>query len=227
MKKRSKRYLTNKSKIEAGKMYSIEEAISLIKLNPTKYDQGVEIHVKLGIDPKKSDQLIRGVLNLPHGTGKTKRVIAFVGPENEQIARDAGADIIGDDNEIAKIKQTSKISFDVAIATPAMMKKITPIAKILGQKGLMPNPKTDTIGTDIKKMITSVKAGKIAYKNDDTGNVHALVGRIKFEDDKIKENVEAFINSIKKAKPATSKGVYLKNVVICTSMGPSVRLNIK
>jgi len=226
MRKRSKRYLTQAAKIEKGKIYSIEEAVKIIKLNPTKFDASVEVHLKLGIDPKKSDQIVRGLIQLPHGTGKTKRIIAFVPTELEAEAKTAGADIIGNDEVIQKIKQTQKIDFDVAIAVPQIMKKIAPIAKILGQKGLMPNPKTETIGPNIKKMIEGVKAGKVSFKNDDSSNMHGLVGKLSFTEENLKENINAFIQAIKKAKPASAKGTYIKSATVCASMGPGIALNI-
>ncbi|MFH0819142.1 MAG: 50S ribosomal protein L1 [Patescibacteria group bacterium] len=226
MKKRSKRYLTALAKVEKNKAYSVSEAIEIIQSNPTKFDPAVEVHMNLGIDPKKSDQLIRAVVSLPHGTGKTKRVIAFVSPDQEAEAKEAGADLIGNDEMIQKIKTTGKIEFDVAVATPMMMKKIGPIAKTLGQKGLMPNPKAETVGPDVKKMITAVKLGKIAYKNDESANVHAMVGKVSFEKEKLVVNIQTFIDSVRKSKPAASKGTYIKNAVICTTMGPSVKLNL-
>lgn len=223
---RSKRYLMISSKVKGGKVYSVTEAIKILKENPTKFDQSVEVHIKLGIDPKKSDQLVRGLVQLPHGTGKTKKIIAFVSPEQEAEAKAAGADIIGNDEIIQKIKQTGKIDFEVAVATPLMMKKIAVIAKTLGQKGLMPNPKNETIGPNVAKMIAGVKSGKIAFKNDDTGNVHALVGKLSFTDNQLKENIDSFISAIRRAKPSASKGTFLKSVTICVSMSPGVRLNI-
>lgn len=225
MKKRSKRYLTQESKIKKNKFYSIDEAVKILKQNSIKFDASIEIHMKLGIDPKKSDQIVRGLVQLPHGTGQTKKIIAFVTPDLEAEAKTAGADIIGNDEIIQKIKQTKKIDFDVAIATPNMMKKIAVIAKILGQKGLMPNPKTETIGPNVKKMIEGVKKGKISFKNDDTGNIHGIVGKLSFTDDKLKDNILAFINTIKKSKPPSAKGTFLKSITVCSSMSPGIKLN--
>jgi large subunit ribosomal protein L1 len=222
---RSKRYTAVVAKLDKAKIYSIAEAINILKEDKLKFDSTIEVHLRLGIDPKKGDQIVRGVVQLPHGTGKTKKVIAFVTPDQENDAKSAGADIIGNDEVIQKIKQTSKIDFEVAVATPAMMKKIAPIAKILGQKGLMPNPKTETIGPDIKKIVAGVKAGKATFKNDDSGNIHALVGKLSFAEDKLVENVKSLIQAVKKVKPATSKGTYIKNAVICTTMGPSLKIN--
>lgn len=223
---RSKRYKNTQAKIEKGKIYSIEDAVKIIKNDKIKFDAGVEIHVRLGIDPKKSEQIVRGVVQLPHGTGKVKRVIAFVAPEQEKDALEAGADIIGTDEVIQKIKATSKIDFDVAVATPNMMKKIAPIAKILGQKGLMPNPKTETIGPDVKKLVAGVKAGKATFKNDDSGNVHALIGKASFEENKLSENALSFIQAIRKAKPSSSKGTYFKSATLCSTMGPGIKINV-
>lgn len=223
--KRSKRYAVLANKLEKSKTYSVAEAVKILKEDKLKFDSSVEMHLRLGIDPKKGDQIVRGVVQVPHGTGKIKKVIAFVSPDQEKDAQSAGADIIGTDEIIKNIKQTGKINFDVAVATPAMMKKVAPIAKILGQKGLMPNPKTETIGPDVKKMIQGVKAGKTTFKNDDSGNVHALVGKLSFSENNLIENAQSFIQAVKKAKPATSKGTYIKNAVICATMGPGLKIN--
>lgn len=224
--KHSKRYVAAAQKVDAVKVYPIDEAIAFVKESPLKFDAGVELHVRLGIDPSKSDQLVRGTVTLPHGSGKTKRVIAFVPAQLEAEAKEAGADVIGTDEVINEIKNTGKCSFDVAVATPEMMKKIGAIAKILGQQGLMPSPKTETVGTDVKKMISELKGGKIAYRCDDGGNVHILVGRVSFAADKIKANVQAAMESIVKAKPVASKGIYVKSMTMTSSMGPGMRTSL-
>lgn len=224
--KHSKRYAAAAKKVDAVKVYPLDEAIAFVKESPLKFDAGVELHVRLGIDPSKSDQLVRGTVTLPNGSGKTKRVIAFVPTQLEAEAKAAGADIIGTDEVINEIKNSGKCSFDVAVATPDMMKKIGAIAKILGQQGLMPSPKTETVGTDITKMISELKGGKIAFRCDDGGNVHILVGRVSFSADKIKANVLAAMDSIVKAKPMVSKGIYIKTMTMTSSMGPGMRTSL-
>jgi len=222
----SKRYKEVAKKVDATKTYSLSEAIGLLKENPVKFDAGVELHIHLGIDASKSDQLVRSTVVMPHGTGKSKKVIAFVNPQHEAEAKAAGADIIGTDEVIAQIKATGKCQFDVAVATPDMMKKLGVIAKILGQQGLMPSPKTETVGPDVTKMVSELKGGKIAYRNDDGANVHVLVGRVSFDEKKLSENITAVIDSVKKAKPQTSKGAYLKLVVLASSMGPGLKVSL-
>jgi large subunit ribosomal protein L1 len=179
----------------------------------------------LGIDPKKGEQQIRATVVLPHGTGKTKKVAAFVSPEKEKEAKDAGADFVYGEEQIKKIKDTNKIEFEVAVTTPDMMPKLALIAKVLGPKGLMPNPKTETVGPNIKKMVEELKKGKITFKNDDTANVHQIIGKISFAEAQLKENLIAFLDALKKAKPSTSKGAYIKSLTLCTSMGPAIRIN--
>ena len=224
--KHSKRYAEHAKKVDATKTYTLSEAIGMLKEHPVKFDAGVELHVRVGIDPSKSDQLVRSTVVMPHGTGKSKIVIAFVGPQHEAEAKAAGADIIGTEEVIAQIKTTGKCAFDVAVATPEMMKKLGAVAKILGQQGLMPSPKTETVGPDVKKMVSELKGGKIAYRNDDGGNVHILVGRVSFDETMLTENITAAIESIKKAKPRDSKGTYLRTVVVSSSMGPGLRVSI-
>lgn len=225
--KRSKRYKQAEEKIDKSLAYSLDEAIGFIKQDPVKFDAGVEIHIKLGIDPGKSEQLVRGTVVLPHGSGKTKSVAAFVAPDKEAEAKEAGADVIGTDEVIADIKKTGKCNFDVAVATPDMMKKLGPIAKILGQQGLMPNPKTETVGPDVKKMVSELKGGKVAFRSDDGGNVHLLVGRVNFEAEKLSENIRAFIKVVNKGRPAEAKGEFLVNTVLSSSMGPGIKVSVE
>jgi len=214
--------------IDKNKVYSIDEAIELVKKTSTvKFDASVEVHVLLGIDPKKSDQQIRTTVVLPHGTGKTKKVAAFVGAKDEKAATEAGADLICGEDEIKKIKDTGKIDFDIAVATPEMMPKLAVAAKVLGPKGLMPNPKTGTVDADVKKMVSEIKKGKAAFKNDDTSNIHQAIGKISFDNVKLKENLEAFLDTLKKVKPATVKGTYIKSLYLTSSMGPSVKVENK
>lgn len=217
-----------KTKVDRTKVYPIDEAIALVKsTSNVKFDASVEVHVALGIDPSKSDQQLRTTVSLPHGTGKTKTVAAFVSSNDEKAAREAGADFVYGEEDIKKIKDTGKIEFEIAVATPEMMPKLAVAAKVLGPKGLMPNPKTDTVNPDVKKMISDLKKGKAAFKNDDAGIVHQIIGKVSFDTDKLKENYAAFMEVLKKAKPASSKGIYVKSVFLASSMGPSVKVVIE
>jgi len=223
----SKRYKEAKKGVDKTKLYSLEEAVELLKeCASAKFDETVEMHFNAGIDPKKGDQQIRGTVVLPHGSGKKVRVAAFVDSANEKAAKDAGADIIGTEEVIDQINQTGKIEFDVAVATPAMMPKLAKAARVLGPRGLMPNPKTDTVGPNVEKMIQEQKAGKVSFKNDDTSNIHVTVGKGSFDADKLKENAVAVIEAIRKAKPSSSKGVYLKSTTITCTMGPAIKLDM-
>lgn len=216
------------AKIEKTKIYSLDEAIQLVKeTSSVKFDASVEAHARLGIDTAKTDQQIRATVALPHGTGNTKKIAAFVGANDEKAAKEAGADFVYGDEDIKAIKDTGKIDFDIAVATPEMMPKLAAAARILGPKGLMPNPKTETVGTDIKKLVEALKKGKAAFKNDDTGNVHVAVGKVSFDNDKLKENIEAFLESLKKAKPAGTKGIYIKGLYLTSSMGPSIKVAVE
>ena len=214
------------AKIDKNKVYSLDEAIALIKeTSGVKFDASVEIHAHLGIDPKKGDQLIRATVVLPHGIGKTKKVAVFVSSEKEKEAKESGADVIYTEEGIKKIKDTGKIDFEVAVTTPDMMPKLAAIAKVLGPKGLMPSPKTETVGPNIKKMVEELKRGKVTFKNDDTANIHQIVGKVSFDDAKLKENLSAFLEALKKSRPTTIKGSFIKNLVLCSTMGPSIRIN--
>lgn len=225
--KRSKRYKNGQEKIDRDKEYNLEEALKLAKETaPVKFDASLELHLKLGIDSKKSNQQVRGTVVLPHGTGKTKKIAVFVSPAKEKEAKQAGADIIGDAEFIKQIKDTKKCDFDVAVAEPAVMKNLAPVAKILGQKGLMPNPKTETVTPDVKTAIEELKKGKITFRADDGGSVHQMIGKVSFEDKKLLENINTFMEAIKKARPDDSKGTYIHNVVISASMGPGIKVNI-
>lgn len=227
MSKRSKRYQAAQKLVEPGKSYTISEAVKLIKQMPAnKFDAAVEMHAKLGIDVKQANQLVRGSVSLPHGTGKKIRVAVFCGDDKVKEAKAAGATLVGGEELIKDIQSTQKCDFDVAVASPDMMKHLAPIAKILGQQGLMPNPKTDTISANIGETVQKLLAGKVSYKADDTGNVHMAVGRLSFEDDKLVTNINAFVESLKKARPAAAKGTYFKSVALASSMGPAVKLNI-
>ncbi|MDP3837040.1 MAG: 50S ribosomal protein L1 [bacterium] len=209
------------------KTYSLNEAIAIVKkINKAKFDASLEAHIRLGINPKKSDQLVRGAISLPHGTGKTVRVAAFVSPANEAACKAAGAEFVGGEELIETIKKTEKTDFEVAIAEPLMMKNLASIAKILGTRGLMPSPKNDTVSPNPAKAVEELKKGKISFKNDDTGNLHAVVGKLSFEDKKLAENFQTFLDTVRKVKPATAKGSYIKAIAICSSMSPSVKVII-
>ncbi|MFA6170841.1 MAG: 50S ribosomal protein L1 [Patescibacteria group bacterium] len=216
----------NNELADKAKVYSIEEAIELAKkTSKAKFDASVEVHFRLGIDTKKGDQQVRTAVSLPHGTGKTVRVAAFVSAANEQACKDAGGDIVGGDELIAEIKKTEKTDFDVAVAEPEMMKKLAPIAKVLGTRGLMPSPKNETVSLTPAKAVAELKKGKVSFKNDDTGNIHVAIGKVSFESQKLADNFRTLSEAIKKAKPSKSKGVYIKNVTISTTMGPGIKVN--
>lgn len=207
------------------KAYPIEEALEIVKkLTKTKFDASLEAHFRLGINTKKGDQQVRGAVGLPHGTGKTVKVAAFVSPENEAAVKAAGADFVGGEELIASIKKTEKTDFQVAIAEPAMMKNLAVIAKILGTRGLMPSPKSDTVTANPAKTVAELKKGKISFKNDDTANVHTVIGKVSFESAKLLENYKALLETIKRAKPASSKGAFIKNISLSSSMSPGVKV---
>ena len=224
----SKRMKDLKSQVNPTTVYSVAEAIELVKKTSTvKFDASVEVHVKLGIDPKKTDQQIRSTVVMPHGTGKTKTVAAFVGPNDEKAAKEAGADFVYGEEDIKKIKDTGKIEFEIAVATPEMMPKLAIAARVLGPKGLMPNPKTGTVDKNVKRMVEEIKKGKAAFKNDDGSNIHQVIGKVSFDAKKLEENLAAFMDAIKKVKPQGSKGTYIKGLFLTSSMGPSVKVVVE
>lgn len=209
------------------KFHNIDEAVELVKkMSNEKFDASVEVHVRLGIDPRKGDQQVRTAVSLPHGTGKTVKVCAFVSPDKEEACKKAGADIVGGEDLIAQIKATEKTDFQVAVAEPAMMRHLAQIAKILGTRGLMPSPKNETVTPNPVKAIEELKKGKVSFKNDDTGNVHVNIGKVSFDNVKLKENFMAFIDMVKRVKPTGSKGVYIKNIAISSSMGKGVKVSL-
>ncbi len=221
-----KRKIAN-AKVDKNKFYSLKEAANLLKeINCTKFDSSVDLHVRLGVDPKKADQQVRGTVILPHGTGKTKKVLVLCPPEKEAEAKAAGADYVGLDEFVTKI-EGGWVDIDVIIATPSVMPKIGKLGKVLGPRNLMPNPKTGTVTNDVAGAINEVKGGKIAFKVDKTGIVHASIGRVSFSADKIAANSTEFIHAIVKLKPSTSKGTYVKGISIATSMSPGLTLDTK
>ena len=221
-----KRKVAN-TKVDKAKLYSLKEATALVKeINCTKFDSSVDLHIRLGVDPKKADQQVRGTVSLPHGTGKTKKVLVLCTPDKEAAAREAGADFVGLDEFITKI-ESGWVDVDVIIATPSVMPKIGKLGKVLGPRNLMPNPKTGTVTNDVAAAVNEVKGGKIAFKVDKTGIVHASIGRISFAPEKISENSTELINAILKLKPSSSKGTYLKAVSMASTMSPGITLDTK
>ena len=223
----SKKRKTVQSKVDGAKQYSLKEASALVKQVTTcKFDASVDLHVRLGVDPKKADQAIRGTVTLPHGTGKTKKVLVLCTPDKEEAARAAGADYVGLDEFVTKI-EGGWVDVDVIIATPQVMPKIGKLGKILGPRNLMPNPKTGTVSNDVAAAVNEVKGGKIAFKIDKAGIIHASIGRVSFAPEKIAENSQELLNAIIKAKPSSSKGTYLRGVSMASSMSPGITIDTK
>jgi len=226
MPKHGKRYRALLEKVDSGKVYTIDEAAKLVKeLASARFDETVEAHLKLGIDPRKSDQNVRSTVALPHGTGKQVRVLAIAKGEKIKEAEEAGADYVGGEEMIQKI-QGGWMDFDAVVATPDMMGAVgSKLGRVLGPRGLLPNPKAGTVGFNIGDIVKQIKAGRIEFRNDKTGAVHAPVGKASFEPEKIADNVRAFIKAVEQAKPETAKGTYLKSAYITTTMGPSIKIN--
>lgn len=225
MKKRSKKYTEVISKIENNKVYGKEEAVKLVKETAiTKFDSSVEIAIKLNLDTKKADQQLRGAIVLPKGTGKTVRVLVIAKGENAEKAKAAGADYVGDMDMIEKIEKENWFEFDTMIATPDMMPLLGKIGRVLGPRGLMPNPKTGTVTTDVEKAINEVKAGRVEYRTDSYGNIHGIIGKVSFKEEDLLANLDAFVATILKVKPATVKGEYVKNISISSTMGPGIKV---
>jgi large subunit ribosomal protein L1 len=223
----SKKRKTALTKVDKNKVYTLREASALVKeVNTTKFDASVDLHVRLGVDPKKADQSIRGTVSLPHGTGKTKKVLVLCTPDKEADAKAAGADFVGLDEFIQKI-EGGWVDVDVIIATPSVMPKIGRLGKVLGPRNLMPNPKTGTVTNDVAAAVNEVKGGKIAFKVDKAGIIHASIGRVSFSPDKLVENSQELISAIIRAKPATAKGTYVKSVFMASSMSPGIALDTK
>jgi large subunit ribosomal protein L1 len=220
-----KRFQAALKEIDTNKVYTVQEAVALAKKTATtKFVGNVEVHVRLGIDPKKSDQMIRSTVTLPHGTGKVKRIAAFVTPGKEKEATDAGAVVVGGDDLIKKIKETEQLNFDMAIAEPAMMAKLAAVAKLLGPRGLMPNPKSGTVTADIGKAVKEFATGKAEFKNDDSGNVHMILGKATFPDDQIMANYKSFMDALTAGKPAGVKKEYVLAITMNATMGPGIKI---
>ena len=224
--KKSKKYLEASKKVEKSKLYTKEEAIKLVKeTSITNFDSSVELAMRLNLDTKKADQQLRGAIVLPNGTGKTKRVLVLAKGEAAKAAVAAGADYVGDMDYIEKIEKEGWFEFDTMIATPDMMPALGKIGKLLGPKGLMPNPKTGTVTMDTKKAVEDVKKGRVEYRTDSYGNVHVIIGKVSFDDSKLIENLDAFVSLIHKSKPAVVKGKYILNISVSSTMGPGVKID--
>jgi large subunit ribosomal protein L1 len=224
MPKRGKRYTDAKAKLSTGDKLPPKDAIQVVKdLSYAKFDETVEVAARLGVDPKQADQVVRGTVALPHGTGKDVRVLVIAQGDKEKEAQDAGADFVGVEF-LDKVKE-GWVDFDVAVATPDLMGKVGPLGRILGPRGLMPTPKAGTVTFDVGRAVSEIKAGKIEYRVDRTGNVHAPIGKVSFDEEKLSENLEAFMDSIIRARPSSSKGTYLKGVSVSSTMGPGVAID--
>ncbi len=223
----TKKRKASEAKIDNNKQYTLAEASALVKeLNTTKFDSSVDVHIRLGVDPKKADQALRGTVSLPHGTGKTKRVLVLCTPDKEAEAKAAGADYVGLDEFVQKI-DGGWTDVDVIIATPSVMPKIGRLGKVLGPRNLMPNPKTGTVTNDVAAAVTDVKGGKIAFKVDKAGIIHASIGRVSFAPEKIAENAMELINTLVRMKPSTAKGIYLKGISMASTMSPGITVDTK
>ncbi len=226
MSRRGKKYLEVKKKVDRTRRYPLREAVELLKeLSYAKFDETVELAVRLGVDPRKPEEMVRGSVVLPHGTGKEVKVLVFAKGEKEKEAREAGADYVGGEELAEKIEKEGWLDFDKVVATPDMMKVVSRLGKILGPRGLMPSAKTGTVTFDVGKVVKELKAGRIEYKVDKYGNVHVPVGKLSFGSDKIYENVVTVLDSIMRAKPPTSKGTYIKTLTLSTTMSPGVKVS--
>ena len=224
--KRGKKYLEAASKIEKGKAYAIEEAVSLLKeTKVAKFDESVELVLRLNLDTKKADQQLRGSMVLPNGTGKTKKVLVIAKGEAAEAARAAGADYVGDTDMIDKIQNENWFDYDVIVAAPDMMAQLGKIGRVLGPKGLMPNPKTGTVTMDTKKAVTDIKKGMVEYKTDSYGNVHTVIGKVSFDEKMLLENLNYVVSTIVKAKPSVVKGKYITNISVSSTMGPGIKID--
>jgi len=227
MAKLTKKQKESRAKVDSKNLYTLKEASELVKeITTTKFDASIDLAIRLGVDPKKANQMVRGVVTLPHGTGKDVRVLALVTPDKEAEAKEAGADYIGLDEYLQKIKD-GWTDVDVIVTMPSVMGKLGPLGRVLGPRGLMPNPKTGTVTMDIKKAVTDVKGGKIDFRVDKTGIVHAAIGKASFTADKIYENADELLKTISKLKPSTTKGIYVKSVFMSSTMSPSISIDAK
>lgn len=225
--KKGKKYLEAAKKIDKQKVYSVEEAVKLVKeTSITSFDGSVELAMRLNLDTKKADQQLRGATVLPNGTGKTKRVLVIAKGAAAEAAKEAGADYVGDTDMIDKISKENWLEFDTMIATPDMMPMLGKIGRVLGPKGLMPNPKTGTVTMDTKKAVEDVKKGRVEYRADSFGNVHVPVGKVSFTEEKLVENIKAFVTLMLKSKPSTVKGAYVKNIALTSTMGPGIKVSV-
>ena len=227
MVKISKKRKSIKTRLDLSKKYTLQDASSLVKeISTVKFDASVDLSVRLGVDPKKANEMVRGVVTLPNGTGKKLKVLALVPPDKENEAKEAGADMVGLDEFISKIKG-GWTDVDVIVTVPTVMVKLGPLGKVLGPRGLMPNPKTGTVTMDIKKAVSDIKGGKIDFKVEKAGIIHAAIGKVSFESKKIFENAEEFINAIIKLKPSSTKGNYIKSIFMSSTMSPSISIDYK
>ena len=227
MKKRGKKYNEALSKLEKGKLYSKEEACKLVKeTSSSKFDGTIEVAMNLNVDTKKADQQLRGAILLPNGTGKDKKVLVIAKGDAAKAAKEAGADFVGDVDMLEKIEKENWFGFDTLIATPETMPLLGKLGRVLGPKGLMPNPKTGTVTNDVAKAINDVKAGRVEYRTDSFGNIHSIIGKASFDENKLVENLEAFVSTIIKLKPATVKGDFVKNISISSTMGPGIKISL-
>jgi large subunit ribosomal protein L1 len=225
--KTGKKYTAAAAQVDSTKPYTLEEAVPLVqKLKFTKFDETVEVHMRLGVDPKHADQMVRGTLVLPNGLGRSKKVLVIASGDKQREAEAAGADFVGGDDMVEKIQKESWTDYDAVIATPDMMRSVGRLGKILGPRGLMPNPKTGTVTTDVTTAVREVKAGKVEFRVDKTGVIHAPVGKVSFTTPKLFENANMLIQAVVRAKPAAAKGKYVKSLTICSTMGPGVHLDV-
>jgi len=227
MAKLSKKRAAANAKVDATKLYELTEAMSLIKeVNLTKFDASVDVHVRLGVDPRKADQALRGTVTLPHGTGKTKRVVVFCTPDKEAEATEAGADFVGLDDLIQKV-QGGWTDFDVVVAMPQVMAKIGRLGRILGPRGLMPNPKTGTVTPNVGAAVADVKGGKISFRVDKFGIIHSSIGRVSFTPEKLSDNANKLLGTLVRMKPSSAKGIYMKRVTVASTMSPGIKIDPK
>src|SRR5438309_167533 len=225
--KTGKKYESAAKQVEA-RPYALEEAIPLLqKIKYAKFDETIEVHMRLGVDPKHADQMVRGTVVMPNGLGKSKKVLVIAGADRQKEAQDAGADIVGGEEIVTRIQSEGWTDFDAVIATPDMMRSVGKLGKVLGPRGLMPNPKTGTVTTDVAKAIKEIKAGKVEFRVDKTGIIHSPVGKLSFATDKLVENASSLIQAVLRAKPAAAKGKYVKTATVCSTMSPGVALDVE